>query len=145
MKKMFACIVVTLALVSCTNHAEKMLASKPRPYFGDSLLSISFKYAIDTAINRELRNAGVTELMTLGYRNDTTIINLYIKLAPGSYKGACEFKKDTLYVNYWLDSIDCGYPCINLMTYQIRAKNISTGKLKTHFIYTGEAHKKYNN
>ncbi len=80
--------------------------------------------------------------MILGNHDDTTIINMYKKLAPGFYKGACEFKDDTLCMNYWLDSVDCGSPCMNLITYKIRAKNMATDKLKTDFIYTGEAHKK---
>lgn len=144
MKELLTCIVMTLALVSCSHQPERWPVSKPKPFFGDSLLSISFESTVDTATNRELRNAGVTELMTLGYRNDTTIINMYRKLAPGSYKGACEFKKDTLHVNYRMDSVSCGSPCMNLMTYKIRAKNISAGKLKTHFIYTGNAPKTHS-
>ncbi len=132
-----------LALVSCINEAEKMPISKPKPYFGDSLLTISFECTVDTATNRDLRNAGITELMTLGYRHDTTSIKMYRKLAPGYYKGSCEFKKDTLHTNYWLDSVSCGPPMMNLMVYKIHAKNISTGKLKTNFIYTGNAAKTY--
>lgn len=145
MNKLLASIVMLLALGSCTNQAGKMPVSKPRPYFGDSLLSISFTCSIDTATNRELRDAQISELMTLGSRQDTTFIKMYRMLAPGSYKGACALKKDTLYLNYWLDSVDCGSPCMNMMAYKIRAKNITSEKLKTHFIYTGEAHKKYNN
>lgn len=120
------------------------VVKKPRPYFGDSLLTISFSHKSDTTFFRDFENGGVSEISVVTYSGDTASFIICRDLVAGIYNGACEIKNDTLNLNYWLDSSDCISAMVHSrIVYKIKTKKIDAGKTKMNFIKTNSPLRKH--
>ena len=137
MTRILIFILSVTIVISCVEQTEHIATKKPRLYFGDSLLTISFLQESDTTYRTALENNEFSEMSVLGYSGDTTIVVVCKDLVAGVYNGAGEIKNDTLNLNYWLDSSDCISAMVHSrITYKVKKKNIQAGKTKINFIKT---------
>ena len=124
-------------MTSCNEQTRHIETKNPRPYFGDSLITLNFIQKSDTTYRTELETNKFSEMITYGKSGDTTFADLYTDLASGVYNGASEINGDTIILNYWLDSSDCVSAIVHSkLTYKILSKNIKQGYLQSNFIKT---------
>lgn len=125
--------------IPAINRTKFVALKMPKFYFGDKLLTYSFKIKSDTAYVREsmINHYNLVKIKT-EIKKDTTYIYLYKIMVLHDYNGACEYKNDTLNLNIWIDSICCYAAEVHYkLTYKIKQiKNINPKKIKVNFIKT---------
>ena len=146
-------IFLSLVILTCScnldtknsaDNSNLTAAIKPLPYFGDSILTISFSHESDTTFSKDFESGAMTEVSTVTYSGDTTIFVICKDLVAGIYNGACEINKDTLNLNYWLDSSDCISGMVHSrIVYKIKTKKIDLDKTKMSFIKTNSPLRKH--
>ncbi|MBA4241489.1 MAG: hypothetical protein C0448_12245 [Sphingobacteriaceae bacterium] len=143
MNRIFISLLLIVITCSCDNNSKpnvgkSTVVTKPKLYFGDSLLTYSFKYATDITYQEELETIENFQIIKTDTKQDTTYIYVYKNFVASLYNGACEIKNDSLYLNIWEDSTDCIAAMVHSkLTYKIKQnKNINLDKLKINFIKT---------
>ncbi len=145
MNKIFIYLILVVLTSSCgdttkptSEKTKPFVLKKPKYYFGDSILTYSFRNQSDITYQEELETIENFQKIKSETKQDTTYIYVYKNLVASLYNGACEIKNDSLYVNIWVDSSNCISAMVHSkLTYKIKAnKNINLDKIKVNVIRT---------
>ena len=137
MTRILIFILSTIVLTSCNEQTRPTETKKTRPYFGDSLIKLSFTQKNDTTCSADLNSKLFIQSISYGQSGDTTIADICTNLISGVYNGAVEMNVDTLILNYWLDSSDC-LPTIvqSRLSYKIVGVKMKNDFIAAKFIKT---------